>query len=64
MLEKKWFEFDVPVNEQSMNEGQGALFPFWSSNAITEIMSITALSKYLKAMETLNSSLKPHLSKE
>ena len=26
-------------------------FPFWSSSAITEVMSITALSKFMKASE-------------
>lgn len=52
MLKKKWFGFDVPMEEESLNEGYGATFPFWSSNAIAEIMSITALSKYLGVMET------------
>lgn len=48
MLKKKWFTYDVPIDEVSLNNGIGMQFPFWSSEAITQIMGITALSKALK----------------
>ena len=50
MLKKKWYGFDVP-KEYALNDFQGMGFPFWSSSAITEVMSITALSKVLKVSE-------------
>lgn len=49
MLKKKWFGSPVPVNETDLNTGRGLTFPFWSSRAITEVMAISSLSKYLKA---------------
>lgn len=51
MLEKKWFGNVVPEDEVSLNTGRGLTFPFWSSRAITEVMSISSLSKYLKATQ-------------
>ncbi len=52
MLKLKWFGFDVPTTFEGYNDGQGMLFPYWSSAAITEVMIITAMSKYLRATET------------
>ena len=49
MLKLKWWQHDVPIDFAGFNEGRGPLFPYWSSTAITRIMMITALSKYLRA---------------
>lgn len=48
MLKLKWFSHDVPLEEADLN-GLGSMnFPFWSSRAITEVMAMASLSKYLK----------------
>ena len=54
MLKKKWFGNEVPQKETSLNTGKGLTFPFWSSRAITEVMAITSLSKYLKTIQKTN----------
>jgi hypothetical protein len=48
MLKQKWFGEDVPAVFEGYNDGEGPLFPFWTSPAIAEIMIITALSKYYR----------------
>ena len=54
MLSKKWFGSEVPTTFSGFNDGVGLAFPYWSSKAISEVMMITALSKYLRATEYLN----------
>ena len=49
MLTKKWYGFSVADHDYSFNDGRGMMFPFWSAEPITEIMSITCLSKYMRA---------------
>jgi len=49
MLKLKWFGVDVPTTFEGYNDGNGMLFPYWSSSSITRIMMITALSKYYRA---------------
>ena len=51
MLKMKWFTADVPITFEGYNDGKGMLFPFWSSPAITQVMMITALSKYYRATQ-------------
>ena len=48
MLSKKWFGSNVPVNFTGYNDGNGITFPYWSSKAISQVMIINALSKYVK----------------
>lgn len=51
MINKKWFGVDTPVNFTGYNDGKGLTFAFWSSRAISQILMINALSKYLKVKE-------------
>jgi len=46
MLKMKWFGADPPTTFEGYNDGKGMLFPYWSSDSITQTMMITALSKY------------------
>lgn len=46
MLKLKWFNKEVPTTFEGYNDGEGGLFPFWSSPAVAEIMIISSLSKY------------------
>lgn len=50
MLQKKWYGFNVPLEEGSFNDGFGLLFPFWSAESFTEIMGINALAKGQKLL--------------
>lgn len=51
MINKKWFGNNVPTNFTGYNDGKGLTFPYWSSKAISQVMIINALSKYLKVKE-------------
>jgi len=48
MLKQKWFGNEVPTSFSGFNDGFGLTFPYWSSQAISEIMMITALSKFMR----------------
>jgi hypothetical protein len=48
MLKMKWFEMEVPTKFEGYNLA-GSFFPYWSASAITEVMMLTAFSKYLHA---------------
>lgn len=57
MLKQKWFEHDVPLHDVDLNGLRSVNFPFWSSRAITEVMAMDCLSKYLKVTKTNRSGL-------
>lgn len=50
LLKLKWLGAPVPETFTGYNDGKGFTFPFWSSAAITEVKSMTSLSKFLRLM--------------